>query len=156
MAKIPAGAWVVVGDGETALFMRNTGDEAFPKLEVIRDVEHENPPTRAQGTDTPGRMRDTPRASQTNAPTTQHVSAVSETDWHRMEKVRFAKTVSEMLYKAAHRGAFDELIIVAPPLVLGELRQQLHKEVGERLLYDVPKELTNHTVDGIEQTLKAI
>jgi len=64
--------------------------------------------------------------------------------------------VSEMLYKAAHRGAFDELIIVAPPLVLGELRQQLHKEVGERLLYDVPKELTNHTVDGIEQTLKAI
>lgn len=153
MAKIPAGVWVVVGDGEKALFMRNEGDEAFPDLHVIREVAHENPPTREQGTDTPGRMRDTPRASQTNAPTTQHVSAVSETDWHRIEKARFAKELSDLLYSAAHRGAFDQLIIVAPPVVLGELRPVLHKEVTQRLLYDVAKELTNHTVDDIRQAL---
>lgn len=145
MAKIPSGAWVVVGDGEKALFLRNEGDEAFPDLKVVREVEHANPPTREQGSDSPGRLHDTPGGT--------HRSAVSETDWHRLEKSRFAKELADRLYKAAHAGAYDKLIVAAPPVVLGEMRKALHKEVESRLLFDVAKELTNTPVDEIARVI---
>lgn len=144
MHTIPAGAWVVIGDGEKALFLENGSDDAFPNLSVVRELEHANPPTREQGTDAPGRRHD-------NGP--GHKSAVEETDWHRIEKGRFAKEIAERLYKAAHRGAYDKLIIAAPPVVLGELRKSMHKEVEERIVFDVPKELTNHPIDKIEKIL---
>jgi len=153
MAKIPSGAWVVVGDGEKALFLRNDGDEAFPNLTVIREMEHENPPTREQGTDRPGRYEDAPRPGR--VPSVQHVSGFEETDWHRLEKGRFAKEIADRLYKAAHAGAYDKLIIAAPAVVLGEMRKALHKEVQSRLLFDLAKELTNQPVDGIERAISA-
>ena len=144
MRTIPADAWVMVGDGEKALFLKNGNDGGFPHLTVVREVEHENPPNREQGSDSPGRRHD-------NGP--GHKSAVEETDWHRLEKERFAKEIAERLYKAAHRGEYDKLIIAAPPTVLGELRKSLHKEVEERIVFDVAKELTNRTIDEIEKAL---
>lgn len=144
MATIPAHAWVMVGDGEKALFLQNGEDEVYPNLSVIREMEQDNPPTREQGTDTPGRLQDGPGA---------HSSAVAETDWHRLEKSRFAKEIADRLYKAAHRGQYDKLIIAAPPMVLGELRKAFHKEVEQRIVFDLAKELTNHPVDEIEKAL---
>ena len=144
MRTIPARALIMVGDGEKALFLRNGDDEAFPNLSVEREIEHDNPPTREQGTDSPGRRHD-------NGP--GHKSAVEETDWHRLEKERFAKEIAERLYKSAHRGDYDKLIIAAPPVVLGELRKALHKEVSELIVFDVAKELTNHPIGDIEKAL---
>ncbi|WP_075221543.1 host attachment family protein [Acuticoccus yangtzensis] len=144
MHTIPADAWVMVGDGEKALFLKNGSDDAHPNLSVVREMAHDNPPTREQGTDTPGRRADNGIG---------HKSAVEETDWHRLEKERFAKEIAERLYKAAHRGEYQKLIIAAPPQVLGELRKNLHKEVEERLVFDVPKALTNHPIDEIEKAL---
>ncbi|WP_108659463.1 host attachment protein [Acuticoccus kandeliae] len=146
MSKIPADAWVMVGDGEKALFLKNKGTTVAPNLVVIRTMEQDNPSTREQGTDAPGRLKDGPGP---------HSSAVEQSDWHRLEKERFAKGIAERLYKAAHRGAFEQLIVAAPPTVLGELRKALHKEVSERILFDVPKELTNHPVSEIEKALTA-
>lgn len=144
MGKIPANAWIMVGDGEKALFLKNEGDDVFPNLVVVREMAHENPPTHEQGTDTPGRTSDGPSG---------HKSAFAETDWHRLEKERFAKEIADRLYKAAHRGSFHDLIVVAPPMVLGELRKEFHKEVEERIVFDLAKELTNHPVGEIEKAL---
>ncbi len=144
MGKIPANAWIMVGDGEKALFLKNEGDETYPNLVVVREMAHENPPTHEQGTDTPGRSSDGPSG---------HKSAFSETDWHRLEKERFAKEIADRLYKAAHRGSYHDLIVVAPPMVLGELRKEFHKEVEQRIRFDLDKELTNHTVGDIETAL---
>ena len=41
--------WVVVADGEKALFLFNEGDEVYPNLKVFREMEHENPPSRRAG-----------------------------------------------------------------------------------------------------------
>lgn len=144
MPKIPANAWVVVGDGEKALFMRNEGDEAFPNLTVVRDIEKLDPPTREQGTDTPGRAFNS---------VGDHRSAYEETDFHRLEKDRFAKELADRLYKAAHRGAFHKVIIVAPAGVLGEMRKNLHKEVERRVVFELAKELTNVPVYDIEKII---
>jgi protein required for attachment to host cells len=138
--------WVVVADGEKALFLKNDGDAAHPNLTVFREFEQDNPPTREQGTDRPGRMHDA-------GP--NHKSGVAETDWQKLGKERFAKDIAEKLYKYAHAGKFDRLILVAPPSVLGDMRKEFHAEVADRIVEEVPKTLTNHPIHEIENLLFA-
>lgn len=144
--KLPHDAWVLVADGRKALFLRNKGDEAHPNLEVIGKEKHENPATREQGTDRPGRYPDAGGPAR---------SAVGETDWHQLEEDRFAKELAVMLYQAAHAGRFQSLVIAAPARTLGELRKELHKEVAARVLAEIHKDLTNHPVGDIEKALTA-
>jgi protein required for attachment to host cells len=143
--KLKHGTWVLVADGEKALFLKNGGDAEYPNLTVIRKIEEENPPTREQGTDRPGRYNDGP---------TVHRSAVEDTDWHRLAKERFAGGIAEQLYQLAHRGVFEEIILVAPPQVLGEMRKKLHKEVEDKVAGEVPKTLTNVPIGDIEAILQ--
>ncbi len=144
--RLKHGAWIVIADGEKALFLQNKGDGLYPDLEVIREIEEENPPTRDQGSDRPGRFNDGP---------SPHKSAVADTDWHRVAKERFADEIAAKLYKAAHRGDFDQIVLVAPPLVLGEMRKKLHKEVADMVVAEVPKTLTNHPMPEIERIVLA-
>ena len=73
---IPHGAVVFVGDGRKALFLRNAGDEKFPNLTTERVFNDENPPTRVQGTDRPGRAFRRAGANRR--------SSVETTDWHEL------------------------------------------------------------------------
>jgi len=140
------GLWLIVADGEKALFLKNEGDTVYPNFQVVREMEQDNPPTREQGVERPGRYSDGPSA---------HNSAFAETDWHRLGKERFADEIAGRLYKMAHRGDFREIMLIAPPLVLGELRKKLHREVQEKVVGEIPKTLTNHAVFDIEKILLA-
>lgn len=144
--RLKHGIWVMVADGEKALFLKNQGDTKYPNLEVVRELEQENPPTHEQGTDRPGRYGEGMSVRR---------SAVEETDWHRIAKERFADEIAALLYKYAHAEAFREIVLVAPPLVLGELRKKLHKEVDSRITAEIPKTLTKHTISDIEEILTA-
>ena len=143
---LKSGLWLMVADGEKALFLKNEGDTTYPNFEVVREIGQSNPPTREQGSDRPGRFNDGPSA---------HRSAVADTDWHRVGKMRFADEIAERLYTMAHRGDFKEILLIAPPLVLGELRKKLHQEVTEKVVGEIPKTLTNHAVFDIEKILLA-
>lgn len=142
MAGIPHEAWVLVADGEKALVLTNAGDREQPNLKVLNIFEHSNPATRDQASDRPGRFNDGPSV---------HRSAVEETDWHRFEKQRFAVELAETMYKAAHAGRYTDLVVVAPPMVLGALRKQFHQEVSKRILAEVNKTLTGHPIGQIER-----
>lgn len=144
--RLKHGLWVVVADGEKALFLENIGDATYPNLRVVKAMENDNPPAREQGTDRPGRFNDGPSV---------HRSAVEDTDWHRLGKERFAEDVAERLYRMAHRGDFKEVVLIAPPLVLGEMRKKLHKEVEQRVVAEFPKTLTNHPIADVESLLQA-
>lgn len=139
---LKSGDLVIVADGEKALFLINEGDEKFPNLQVHRQFANENPPNREQMSDRQGRAYDSIGG---------HRSAVEEADWHRIEKEKFAREIADRVYKMAHRGEFENLVIAAPPLVLGALRKELHKEVAGRLIGEITKTLTNHPVDEIEK-----
>lgn len=141
--KIPHNAFVVVGDGEKVLILRNEGDEVYLNLKVEQLFEQENPPTREQGADRPGRSNDS----------FTHKSAMGDTDWHRLEETRFAKDIAARLYTLAHAGRFDRLVVVAPPRTLGEIRAALHPEVRQRVILELDKDLTRHTVADIERLL---
>ncbi len=55
----------------------------------------------------------------------------------------------------AHRGDFEKIVIVAPPVVLGEMRHKLHKEVEDRVVAEIAKTLTGHPIAQMEKILKA-
>ena len=137
--------WVVVADGEKALLLRNLKDHPYPDLQVVAKEEQENPPDGAQKADRPGRRADGGG---------QQKSAMTEADWHELAKDRFAKDLSDLLYKHAHSGAFERLILVASPKILGALRADLHAEVADRVIAEIPKTLTKHPIDKIEELLK--
>lgn len=141
---LPQGTWVVVADGEKALFLVNEGDNIDMQLVVRRKDEQDNPPARDWAENRPGRFNDGPSVQR---------SAVDDTDWHKLEKERFASDLADTLYQQAHRGAFDHLVLIASRVVLSQLRAELHQEVQDRVMLDVPKVLTNHPVDEIEKLL---
>jgi protein required for attachment to host cells len=142
--KIDHNAWVMVGDGEKALFFRNAGDAVHPNLEVVDILEQDNPKTSEQGTDRPGRSFASVGARR---------SAMQETNWHKLEKHRFAKDIADVLYAAAHRGDYSQLVIAAPPMIMGDLRKVMHKEVSSKVVAEVSKNLTNMPPDAIERVL---
>ena len=144
--KLAHGAWVFVGDGRKALFLVNDGDEKFPNLRRLAVEEHPNPPTHEQGTDAPGRAFASVGSGR---------SAVEETDWHELEKERFAASIAHRINSAAHAGAFKHLVVVAPPRILGDLRQEFSKEAQARIAAEVDKDLTNHPIIEIERLLTA-
>jgi len=137
-------AWVMVGDGEKALFFRNEGDAADLNLELIEVLNHANPSTHDQGADRPGRTHSSLGARR---------SALDETNWHQFEKHLFAKEIADALYTAAHQGLYSKLIVVAPPQTIGDLRKQMHIEVSDKLVGEIAKTLTNIPARDIERAL---
>jgi len=143
--KIMNDSLILIAGGQKALFLRNQGDEKYLNLVVETKEEIDNPPNREQAANRPGRMFDG----------TGHKSAVADTDWHLLAKERFAADLSDMLYQRAHRGEFDRLLVVASPQALGELRQNWHKEVRDKIIGEIDKDLTNHPLEDIEKKLSA-
>ena len=146
MTKITNGTWVVVADGEKALFLRNVTDGENPNLEVIRKEEQDNPKDIDQSANRPGRVHQSANHGR---------SAYEDTDWHELAKDRFAADLADILYERAHKGKFDSIVLVAAPNVLGELRDQLHQEVTDKVVGEIPKTLTNHPIDEIEKIVKS-
>lgn len=142
--RMDHGLWVMVGDGEKALFLRNEGDAEYPNLQVVDAWNHENPRTSEQGRDRPGR---------TFSSTSNRRSAMQETDWHRLDKHLFAGKIADALYASAHRGAYSQIAIVAPPVILGELRKSLHKEVADKVVAEIAKDFTHMPSHEIEKAL---
>ena len=141
---IPTNALVLVGDGRKALFLRNKGTPRSVELVVERELQQDNPATHDQGTDRPGRKHGTDGVSR---------SSIEETDWHELAEKRFAIDVARTLYEMEHAQKFNELVVVAPPKVLGNLRAAFHPEVTQCIVAEVPKDLTSHPIPELAKVL---
>ena len=144
--KMPNGTFVVVADGRKMLFFRNEGDEDYPQLELDRKRKQDNPPNREQKANEAG------RSFSSNG---DRRSKMEDTDFHQLEEDRFAAETAELLYKRAFANDFEKLLVIAPPRTLGELRKHYHKEVEDRLIGEIDKDLTGHTIVEIEEIVKS-
>ncbi len=142
--KIPHDAFVFVGDGRKALFLRNEGDEKFPNLKTERVFEDENPSTHEQGSEHPGR---------TSKPFAGQRSAVEAVDWHDLEEHRFAKRVAAAMEQIVRERKVKALVVVAPPRTLADLRDAFHADVKACVIAEINKDLTKHPVGEIEKHL---
>jgi protein required for attachment to host cells len=138
------GAWVLVGDGRKALFFINKGSRDLLDLRVVETRIDENPATRDQGTDRPGRAFASVGGAR---------SAVGDTDWHEVEEERFARAIAERINAGAEANEFSEIVIVAPPKTLGEIRKDLSKKAQGKVAGELGKDLTRHPLADIEKAL---
>lgn len=144
--KIDHDAMVLVADGRKLLFLRNKGDRAWPQLEAEEVKAQDNPSHLEQASDKAGRASSTGTASGT----------MGENNFHELEEQRFAAEAADLLKRRAFAQDYAKLVIVAPPTALGEMRKHLHKEVQDRLVGEIAKDLTNHPVREIERLIAAI
>jgi protein required for attachment to host cells len=144
--KLEEGCWVLIGDGRKALFLVNEGDEKFPNLRRLSVRLHETPATHDMGTDAPGRSFASVGARR---------SALQTTDWHDLEEHRFAATIAAEINAAARDNRFKRLLIVAPPKILADLRQELSPMARGKLVGEMDKDLTKHSIAEIERLLTA-
>ncbi|WP_022681595.1 host attachment family protein [Sphingobium bisphenolivorans] len=167
--QVPHNARIVVADGRKMLLLRNEGDGELLNLQVEQHKIHESPKDSDQKSDRAGQSSSTqsgpgaPAAAQNGSMHARGGGAqfapsrgsMEETDYHQMEEDQFATSIAELLNKQALAGAYESLIVVAPPRTLGELRKHYHKEVVDRLKGEVSKDLTGHTIPQIEEALAA-
>ncbi len=145
MIELKNGIWIVVADQEKALFLRNLTDHQDPNFQVIRKEEFDSEAFRPENE--AGRRAD-------KGPNQK--SAVNDADeWHDLARDSFARDLADILYRQAHKGAFRHIVIAAAPDVLGALREEMHKEVADKVVAEIPKTLTNHPVDQLEKVIKA-
>ncbi len=138
---IPHDAFVFVGDGRKALFLRNEGDEKYANFvteEVLTGAA--NPATHDQGSDRPGRVASGSARS-----------AVETTDWHEIEEHKFARTAATALEKLVRDRHARALVIAAPARTLADLRKLLHEDVKSRVFAEIDKDFTRMPVWEIEK-----
>lgn len=127
--------WIIVADGARARFFQtaNRGRTLTPALD--RELIADNRAGREIMADRPGRVKDrmTPGRHAMEPPT----------DPREAERIELAREVAEVLDAERKRGGFDELILIAPPKMLGLIREALSDEtrarVGEELAKDFSK-----------------
>lgn len=132
--KIPKGAFVAVADGEILNLFRNTGDEATPQLTSIPDE-----PVSMENKGSGGR----------------HYSSAANPADSQQEEDSFAAGIAEILNKRVLDGKIDNLIVVAAPRTLGELRRHYHKSLSAVLVGEIAKDLTGHSTTQVEQIIEA-
>ncbi|VIO78659.1 host attachment protein [Bradyrhizobium ivorense] len=142
--RLPHRTLVFVGDGRKALFLLNEGSSREPRLKVQRALEDENPPTREQGADRPGRALSRIESKR---------SAMQQTDWHEIEKHRFARAVAGDLDRLLRQSHAERIVIVAPPRTLADLRRSFSPAIERRIVAEIAKDLTGFPVKDIARYL---
>lgn len=139
MRKLARHARILVTDGAKALVLRNDGSAANPALKLVRAYAQDNPPSREQGTDRPGRTNDSMGRK----------SAMEPTDWHRLAEDRFVAQVAGDMDRDLRAGEYGSLIVAAPPVALGEYRKARSAAVAGVTVIEIGKDLTKHPAPEI-------
>jgi protein required for attachment to host cells len=131
--RCPQNTLVALANGKRFLLMRNTGQAFEPKLEKVQelDLELTNFSAGVRHQDPAGE-----RSSSTDINELAHGAAIAE--W---------------LNDRALKGRLSDIVIVADPKTLGQIRQHCHEETEKKILGDIAKDLTNQPMDAIERAI---
>ena len=69
------------------------------------------------------------------------------------EVIEFAKRVADYLDDARKANKLNKLLLVAAPAFLGELRTQLSNETSEKVVFELDKNITHHSIEDIRKHL---
>ena len=126
--------WFVLADGgRTRILQRRSSDHRH--FEVVIDEK-------SAEVQTPGHdlVSDRPGRSYERASPSRH-AVDGKADPHEAAKLRFEVAIAELVNRAAAQGLFDTLVLVAPPRVLGDIRQALSAQARQRLIVEEGKDL---------------
>ena len=140
--------WILVADGTRARIVRHDGPGFGLKAAFEESFTGVNLANRDIVSDRPGRTFD-------SAGQGRHAKE-PPTDPRRHLQQSFARDMAALLAKESGRGAFDRLIVVAPPQALGDLRAALPAAVLAKVTGEVNKDLTHLPIDKLGAHLEVV
>ena len=131
--KCPHKAHVALVDGERFVVLRNTGQPFEPKLEKVSEpsLDPTNFSAGVKHQDKAGQIK-------------------GNTD---LNELAHGAAAAEWLNARAKAGDFDDLVVIADPKTLGEMRRHYHVELKNRLVGEIDKALTGESLERIEKAL---
>jgi protein required for attachment to host cells len=140
--------WLLVADASHAKVFESAGVRKvvheLDEMELVVDL----PKGRELLTDKPGRTFDSVGGG-------RHAKE-NPTDPHRQLKRDFAKRVVAGLRRAMLAHKFDRLFLVAPPAFLGDLRDELTKDLEDKVAGEIASDLTNMPRQQLHARLQKI
>ena len=131
--SIPNNSWIVVADGVGARFFSASVDGDQVTLTAINELDPNDPVEHGPSGSQPPEQSD-----------------------QQKDEATFANQLAHTLYLRAHAGKFDDLVVIADPQTLGQLRVLFHKEVTDRVVAELPKTLTNLSLDDLEESMSRL
>ncbi|MEO5335989.1 MAG: host attachment protein [Magnetospirillum sp. WYHS-4] len=139
--------WFLIADGSRARVVVNEGPGKGVRPAMDHEFATSSAPSREWGADRPGRAGGPGGTGHAKEP---------RIDLHDFAKERFAAEMAAMLDEAAGRRAYDRLILVAPPKVLGNLRSALKNGARERIAGELSKDLTHVAIRDLAGHLETV
>lgn len=137
-------AWIVVADGGRANVYKNVGEIGEVKLALVRSTNQHTEHTHDLGRDQPGRLSGNSGHAK---------SSLESTDLHQVAEDKFLKAVVEHLAHDVQSGQCKELVLIAPPHALGELRKHLPASVTKVVVSEISKDYTHMAINELQKTL---
>lgn len=148
--KLKQGLWVVVADGARATVFVNEGTAFEPSLQTVRTYDEHHAKTSEMGDGKPSRTFESTGHSR---------SAMETPDLHQRAEDRFVDNIMGDLARDAADGAFEHVVIVAPPVALGQMRKVANAHLSPRIALWIDKDLTKEPVlkitDAVVKALQA-
>ena len=131
--KCPHKAHVALVDGHRFVLLRNDGQPFEPKLSKLDepDLDPTNFSAGVKHQDKAGQMK-------------------GNTD---LNELAHGAAAAEWLNRKSIAGEIDDLVVIADPKTLGEMRRHYHKELESRLVGEIDKALTGEPIPAIEKAI---
>jgi len=138
--------WILIADGARVRILRYLG--RLSGVQQLQGYEWQvsHVQDRELGTDRPGRVFDSVGKG-------RH-SIEPHTSVARLNKDEFAHGITDFLQEKLEAGAFDRLVLIAPPETLGDLRGHLSDKLAKSIFAEVPLDLTHVPNDKIDGYLR--
>jgi protein required for attachment to host cells len=136
-ARRPSNAWIVVADRAAARLF----SAEWPDLSGFREIESLVHPQGALH----GRDVYPDRFGRNHAPDSHGYTDAPPTDLRHFTAREFAHQIAERLERGRTHGEFGRVVVIAPPLLLGELRDQYSAPLRKLLEAELDKELVMST-----------
>ena len=145
----PTITWIVLADGDQAKIFENGGPGKG--LHALKDMAMAQDHLAAHDI-----MADRPGRSSNPAGPGSRAAVDYRTDPVDLRERRFLEGLAKMLEDKQVAGAYDRLVIVAPPRALGELRPALSENVRTAILAELPKELMHLPTEKLGEHLSDV
>jgi protein required for attachment to host cells len=145
-ARRPAATWVVVADRARTRIFAGEWPELMD-LQEVKDLVHPESKLHQRDVedDGPGRFSESAVSKHSGEP---------RTDFKHRTATEFARDVCRALQKGKDENAYGRLIVIAPALFLGALRDGLPEPVRQMIVADLDKELSLADVETIAATAR--
>tara|TARA_B100000678_G_scaffold289760_1_gene301081 strand:- start:1328 stop:1735 length:408 start_codon:yes stop_codon:yes gene_type:complete len=131
--KLPHNAHVAVADGNRFMLLRNTGKPFEPSLEMISQPDLD--------------------PSNYSAGVHHQDDASQRTGATDLEELAHGAAVAEWLNAQAISGELTQLMVIADPKTLGEMRRHYHTELEKALVGEIDKTVTGEPLDQIAKVI---